>query len=250
MIPHLIYQGTVRHRRHYDKAHEFRYRISAFCFDISKIAESFAPYQSISVEKFNWLSYYRKHYLTPSPLTLDEAARALVATSLGTVPKGKIYLLTQLACLGYCFNPISIYFIFKENSEILETLIIEVTNTPWQEKHCYVQQVTAVGKHKHIYQCHFKKELHVSPFLSMQYDYQFNIKMTEHDIHVHMVNLRNDERHFDATLTLTKVTAAHHGIQRVPWRQPWMTYKITAAIYWQALKLWWKGVRFYAHPVK
>jgi len=31
-------------------------------------------------------------------------------------------------------------------------------------------------------------------------------------------------------------------------RHPWMTGRVTWAIYWQALRLWHKRVPFYPHP--
>ena len=33
-------------------------------------------------------------------------------------------------------------------------------------------------------------------------------------------------------------------------RYPLMTAKVAAAIYFQALKLWWKGATFYPHPAR
>ena len=33
-------------------------------------------------------------------------------------------------------------------------------------------------------------------------------------------------------------------------RHPLMTVQVVTAIYWQALRLWWKGVRFVPHPLR
>jgi DUF1365 family protein len=32
------------------------------------------------------------------------------------------------------------------------------------------------------------------------------------------------------------------------WRYPLMTHRIALGIYAQALRLWWKGARYYPHP--
>ena len=32
-------------------------------------------------------------------------------------------------------------------------------------------------------------------------------------------------------------------------RFPLMTHQVALAIYWQALQLWWKGAKYYPHPV-
>ena len=54
-------------------------------------------------------------------------------------------------------------------------------------------------------------------------------------------------------LLVTSVSGAGRAVS--PWRllrcfagYPWMTVAVTARIHWQALRLWWKGVPFFAKP--
>lgn len=49
-----------------------------------------------------------------------------------------MYILTHLAYWGYCFNPVSFYYIYNEENTEVETIIAEVSNTPWNEMHLYV----------------------------------------------------------------------------------------------------------------
>jgi len=61
------------------------------------------------------------------------------------VPKNsKVQLLTHLTYFGYCFNPVSFYFMFNEDDTSnqqqvsvrnIHTIIAEVSNTPWNEQH-------------------------------------------------------------------------------------------------------------------
>lgn len=206
---------------------------------------TFKNIKYVSIEKFNWFSFKRSNYLNKSSIPLDEYARQLVMNEYGTYPTGKIYLLSQLSCLGYCFNPISIYFIFDKDEQNLEYLILEVTNTPWGERHNYVLKHSAKQKNE-IYSYEFQKELHVSPFMSMNYTYQLNLKLSEQKIIVHMENYCEGKKDFDATLTLK--AQDNSSTSKVFWRSPLITYKVAFAIYWQALKLWVKGVPFHAHP--
>jgi DUF1365 family protein len=162
-------------------------------------------------------------------------------------PKGKIYLLTHLSCLGYCFNPISLFFVFSENSRQLDYLILEVTNTPWGEQHHYVLESSGTEKNN-VYHYQFKKELHVSPFMAMNYEYQVNLKLTANELIVHMENQVDGKKDFDATLHLKASVQKKTSFMSVFWQYPLMTYKVAAAIYWQALTLWLKGVPFHSHP--
>lgn len=247
MFKNLIFTGQVRHRRFTPKKHQFSYNLFMFCFDIGDPSNSFKEIKQVSIEQFNWFSFRRKNYLSHPEIPLDEYARQLVVAKFNNYPKGKIYLLTQLSCLGYCFNPISLYFIFDETNQHLDYLIIEVTNTPWGEKHNYVLESSGKPKNE-VYYYQFQKELHVSPFMAMNYEYQFNLKLNKQKITIHMENHTAGKKDFDATLTLKALPQKGTSFTKVFRHFPLITYKVATAIYWEALKLWMKGIPFYPHP--
>ena len=56
----------------------------------------------------------------------------------GARPAGPIRLLTHLRYFGYGFNPVSFYYCFDSGGTAVETIVAEVSNTPWGERHCYV----------------------------------------------------------------------------------------------------------------
>ncbi len=94
--------------------------------------------------------------------------RDLVAERTGRRPAGPIALLANLRTWGWLFNPISLYFC-ADNGDgrrpgPISSLVAEVQNTPWHERTAYV--VGPPGGHR------FAKELHVSPFLPMDLDYE------------------------------------------------------------------------------
>lgn len=248
MFENLIFKGIVRHRRFKPKQHQFSYKLFMFCFDIGDHHNSFKDIKQVSSEQFNWFSFRRKNYLSHPEIPLDEHARQLVVAKFNHYPKGKIYLLTHLACLGYCFNPISLYFIFDETNQQLDYLILEVTNTPWGEKHNYVLESSGKPKNQ-VYHYQFQKELHVSPFMAMNYEYLFHLKLNKQKITVHMENHIDGQKDFDATLMLAASPKNAKSFKKVFRHYPLITYKVAVAIYWQALKLWMKGVPFHSHPI-
>lgn len=247
MFDNLVFTGKVRHRRFNPRPHQFAYPLMMFCFDIDDLTQAFSDIKQVSIEKFNWFSFRRKHYLTSAENSLSEQVRQRVFEKFNTYPQGKIYLLTHLACLGYCFNPISVYLIWDESGEHLAYLILEVTNTPWGERHHYVLQSPKSSGSK-LYRFQFQKVLHVSPFMPMQYDYHVNLKLNQGKITMHMENRMDGKKDFDATLMLTASDKKSSSLCQVLRRYPLITYKVSAAIYWQAFRLWMKGVPFYSHP--
>ena len=47
-------------------------------------------------------------------------------------------LLTHLRYLGYIFNPISVYYCYGKGDDTPRCYVLEVSNTPWNERVCYV----------------------------------------------------------------------------------------------------------------
>jgi DUF1365 family protein len=137
-------------------------------------------------------------------------------------------MLTNLRYFGAIFNPVTFYYCYTEDDCSVETIVAEITNTPWGERHAYVLPASrnqADGAH-HRY--HFDKEFHVSPFLDMDYRYDWRFNQPGRSLSAHFENHRNGSCHFDATLSLTRREISPSA--------------------WEALRLWWKGVRFYSHP--
>lgn len=248
MTVNTIYTGNVRHRRYHQKHHQFNYNVMMFCFNIGQTSTSIFPSGAISVEKFNWFSFKRHHYFDRQSTPLDSAIRKFILEKSGTMPQGKILLLTNLACLGYCFNPISFYFVFDSENKKIESLILEVTNTPWGERKIYFQDLKNCEIKNNVYYYQFAKELHVSPFFMMDYQYKVHFKIDNQKIVFHLESFKNGERHFDATLSLKNQLSDQRKIKWILLKYPFITYKVTLAIYWQAFKLWVKGVSFYGNP--
>lgn len=210
--------------------------------DLDEIDTVFDPFWLWSSSGFNVAAFKRSKYLSCKHPSLLIEAQKLVHTNTG-VMADKIYLLTNLAYFGYCFNPISLFFCFKGGKII--GCIAEVTNTPWGESYAYVLEPIHVKNN--IYSVNFKKELFVSPFLEMNYKYKLNFSFDENAIRVNIENNRDGEKHFDATLTLNKLPITKKNMRRILVRFPFMTAKIIFSIYWQALKLLCKRIKLVRH---
>ena len=214
-------------------------------FDISKV-ESLLPDSFLfKVNKPGLVSYYRSDYHGDTKLTLDESVRKTVKEQTGRNLEGPIRLLTHLRYFGYCFNPVSFYYCFDKSDKKLEMIMAEVTNTPWNERHCYF--ITA--KKNKSFRQGLKKQFHVSPFWDMEHDYDWYFSDVSDTISVNMINYKDEKKVFDATLSLSvskKITNLNLFLSVL--RFPFSTLMVYLRIHYQAFKLWVKGATFYDHP--
>ena len=161
---------------------------------------------------------------------------------------GPIRLLTHLRYYGYCFNPVSFYYCFDEQETRVDTILAEITNTPWKERHAYVLPRTP--SMNGVMRFRFEKAFHVSPFMPMDQRYDWRFSPPGQRLAVHMENTDARGRIFDATMSLTRREITGAALARALLAYPWMTASVATAIHWNALRIWLKGNPYVPHPAK
>jgi uncharacterized protein len=249
-----LYFGRVSHRRH--GGHEdpvsnaFEYRMFMVCLDLAELDTVFRGRWLWSTQRpaLAWLR--REDHLGDPAQSLDESVRRLVGERTGRRPAGPIRLLAHLRYFGHCFNPVSFYYCYDAAGERVETIVAEVNNTPWGERHCYVLPRDEARLRGPNQEFELDKEFHVSPFLPMETRYQWRFSEPGERLLVHLRNEQHGRHAFDATLTLERREISGPALAGALLRFPFMTLRVVWLIYWQALKLKLKGAVFHTHPAK
>ncbi|MGE0824160.1 MAG: DUF1365 domain-containing protein [Candidatus Binatia bacterium] len=245
-----IYRGQVRHRRFHPVRHTFAYPLFMMYLDLAELPTLFSNRWFWSVDRLSLAQFRRKDHLGDPEVQLDHAVRSAVEQRLGQSPQGPIRLLTHLRYFGYCFNPVSFYFCYDKNDSFVETIVAEITNTPWNEQYYYVLGKTLNEGHGKKKRYRFDKTFHVSPFIDMDIMYDWRFCDPDHQLTIHMEDYNSQGKIFDATMTLQRLEITTASLATSLLRYPFITGKIIAAIYFQALCLWWKRAPFYIHPSK
>jgi DUF1365 family protein len=239
-----LYTGLLRHRRHRPRTHAFSYRVFMPYLCLDELPALFDDIPLWSARRRAPGRFRREDFLGDPAQPLADEVRRRIREETGREHRGPIYLLANLRYFGIQMNPICCYYCYSEDESRLEYLVAEVTNTPWKERHSYV--LCADGKER--LSCDFDKAFHVSPFNPMAQRYHWRSNTPGRRLGIHLANSEDGELVFDATLALTAEPLTARNLNRMLLRYPFMTAKVAAAIYLEALKLFAKRVPFYPHP--
>ncbi len=242
-VASCTYWGTVRHRR-FEPPREFRHRLALAYVDLDELPGLLGG--RLVTRAPGVLRFRRRDYLGDPNVPLQQAVRDTVELQTGVRPAGPIRLLTQLRSWGHCFNPVSFYYCLDSAAGSLETVVAEVTNTPWGQRHAYV--VSAGASEVRVASGEFDKALHVSPFMGMDQSYVCRATLPGETLSVHIESRQAGGAVFDATLALHRRELTRVSLARMAARYPLASVRVLALIYAHGLRLRLAGVEVHRHP--
>ncbi|OAJ39923.1 hypothetical protein BDEG_23720 [Batrachochytrium dendrobatidis JEL423] len=202
---HKLYLATTTHARYYPVRHFFKYSLFYAGFDLDALAaeKSGFPKWLFGHNRRAIVSLWDCDYLSTLPLhrpdwkdknmsSLDQFTTGSLKTPsirqsllehlkiLGyhSEDVGRIELVTTPRILGYAFNPLSMYYVYKsDDQKSLLLVLLEVNNT-FKERHLYLcNERTSMIKTLLGYTSSYSvsRSFHVSPFNNRSGIYEVHI---------------------------------------------------------------------------
>ena len=233
-----IYNGTVIHKRFKPKVHFFRYKVFSLLIDLSDLNYLNKKISFFSYNSFNLISFFDKdHGDRDGSSLIDWVKKNLMKNNINS-ENIKIKLLCYPRIFGYVFNPLSVFFVYDQNENLI-SILYEVKNT-FGEQHTYVFK----AENNNLLQHNCSKKFHVSPFIEMNCNYFFRILRPSEKISVVIDQYQLNEKILFASQDGKRVDFNSKELLKSYLKHPLMTFKIISAIHFEAFKLWIKGIKF------
>jgi DUF1365 family protein len=245
MLPEAVmFEGNVVHKRVRPVEHKLRYRVFSLAIDVDQLDKVASRLKLFSLNRFNLFGLREKAHGNRDGSSLSDFAWQQVRRAGLEERVSRIVVLFYPQILGFAFNPLTVYYCLDADG--CPTLMIyEVRNTFGQDL-TYVLE--AGDSHDQTYTHGIDKSFYVSPFNNVDGRYTFHVVKPDQEAIVG-VALKNAEgpllrTHFRGRQT----PLTDWALVKAFFNYPLMTAKVVAAIHWEALKLWKKGLRLKSRP--
>ena len=245
MTNSCIYNGSVIHKRFKPKEHFFKYKVFSLFIDLSELEELNKNLKFFSFNKFNLISFHEKDHGERDGSSLLDWVKLNLRNNNISTENIKIKLLCYPRILGYVFNPLSIFFIYDKDENLI-SILYEVKNT-FSEQHTYVFKVESENK---LIQNNCSKKFHVSPFIEMNCNYFFRILNPGENLSVKIDQYDQEGKILFASQDGKRSDLTSENLMNSYLKHPLMTFKIISAIHFEAFKLWIKGIKFVKKKLK
>lgn len=233
------------HARLKPKPHRFSYNIFSLVIDVDRLNGAKLISPMFAVNSAGLVSFHEKDHGKRDGSSLRKHINELLEA--GNLPApGKILLWCSPRILGYTFNPLSVYFCHDENGHVY-ALVYQVHNT-FGQSHSYVAAVDKNEQAAGSIRQSADKRFYVSPFLDMDLRYNFRINPPEEKLKIRILEHDQEGPILAASFFGHRKPLNGANLLLGICKTAGLTWKITAGIHFEAVKLWLKGISIRPRP--
>jgi DUF1365 family protein len=241
-----LYFGEVMHARLRPIGHRFSYRVMSLLIDLDRLDDADRKSALFAVNRAALYSFHEADHGDRDGSSLRAYVQARAAEHRVDLTGGRVLLLCYPRLFGYTFNPLSVYFCHRADGR-LALVIYEVRNT-FGEIHAYVLPVKPGEASCAGIRQTQDKLFYVSPFIEMAMRYHFHISPPGEHVRLRILETGHEGPHFAATFCGRRRALSTRALLRAFFALPLVTFKVVAAIHWEALRLWLKGAALAPRP--
>jgi uncharacterized protein len=236
-----LYIGKVMHARLKPVGHRFSYRVLSLLIDLDRLEVADRQTPLFGVNRRALYSFHEADHGPRNGSSLRAHAQQCAAERGIDLTGGRVLLLCYPRLLGYAFNPLSVYFCYRPGGQLV-LVIYEVRNT-FGDIHAYVLPVKDGEISPAGIRQDQDKRFYVSPFIEMETQYHFRLVAPQAHVKLRILETDSEGPLLSATFSGRRRAVTTTELLRAFVALPAVTFKIIAAIHWEALRLWLKGVR-------
>lgn len=236
-----LYLGEVMHARLKPMGHRFSYRVMSLLIDLDRLDAADRQSRLFAVNRPALYSFHEADHGERDGSHLRIYAQRRAAEHGVDLTGGRVLLLCYPRLVGFTFNPLSVYFCHRASGE-LALIIYEVRNT-FGELHAYVLPVEPGEVSEAGIRQQYDKLFYVSPFIEMAMHYRFRVSPPGENVKLRILETDREGPLLAATFSGRRQRLTTRSLLRAFFALPLVTFKIVAAIHWEALRLWLKGAR-------
>ena len=240
--PLRLLRGHTVHQRSVPFTHRFKYGLALIDIDIDQLDAADKVSALFNIDRSGLFSFNRKDHGGRKPEALRPWAVTQFEDAGLAPPTGAIRLVTFPRHTFYKFAPISLWLGYDDDGA-LSGILYEVNNT-FGETHIYAA-ATPDAKHN---QHDADKVFHVSPFFDVSGKYEFKLSVNDERLSLVVATVKADQQTHVATISAVAQPATSAAFSKLALVKPLSSLGVTAAIHWQAFKLWMKGAKYHSKP--
>jgi hypothetical protein len=242
-----FYFGEVVHQRFSPRPHRLRYRVFQGLFDIDELPTLDRLLRLFSHNRTNLFAFHDADHGDATSGNLRAYVEDVLEQAGTPAHGGRIALLCMPRIFGHVFNPLSVYYCYAPNGDLI-AMLYEVNNTFGQRHSYLIPAKDLIGDDGYIRQS-CQKEFYVSPFMDMDMNYKFRLTLPGEALTACIDGNRAD----GSPLIFASFTGVRREMSDATLRSALVTYPlltlgVVAAIHWEAVKLFAKGLRLRRRP--
>jgi DUF1365 family protein len=244
MTASALYTGAVVHARLRPLRHRLRYRMLNMLLDLDELPALDRRLALFGHNRRALFSFHDADHGDGSATPLRTQVETVLRAGGLDPAAGRIAVLCMPRVLGMVFNPLTVYFCHGADGR-LQAMLYEVNNT-FGQRHAYLIPVDRAVQGVLRQRCH--KRFHVSPFMDMDLTYAFRVTMPAATL-----GLAIDAHDAEGPVLFAAFTGRRRALTDAQLfaaflAHPLLAVRVIGGIHWEALKLWWKGMRLRPRP--